>query len=68
MNSDGMVAFDHTGQILAYRVFFKGDITDIRVVGGARRRAFEGVKTLLGATITSALFRSQDGHMIYAGS
>ena len=68
MNSDGMVAFDQTGRALAYRVFYKGDATDTKVVGGARRRAFEGVRTLLGTAIISALFRSQDGHMIYAGT
>jgi hypothetical protein len=67
---DGTVVFDHCGSVIAYRVFYRpssprskeAEISD----GGARRRAFEGIKKLLGEELTSALFRSQDGLTISA--
>lgn len=70
LRSDGMVAFDQRGRVVAYRTFYRatGAAKDKKEapVGGARRRAFEGVKTLLGNRIVSALFRSQDGLTIYS--
>jgi hypothetical protein len=67
---DGMVMFDCRGQVTAYRVFYRPvkEIEMGNVVGGARRRAFEGVRLLVGETIKSALFRSQDGMTIFHGA
>lgn len=73
LQSDGIVIFDDQGRVSAYRVFYRepapsntGDAPAStqgkkKPIGGARRRAFEGVKALVGATLKGALFRSQDG-------
>jgi hypothetical protein len=65
LRCDGIVLFDSLGRVTAYRVFFRsseqGASTGNAVVGGARRRAFEGLRSLLGDRLTSVLFRSQDG-------
>ncbi len=68
INSDGIVVIDSSAKIIAYRAFFRGTEEIPEVVGGARRRAFEGVKSLALQNGSSALFRSQDGLMIYAGA
>lgn len=75
LQSDGIVVFNQAGQVTAYRVFYRppastNGVTEIKqsVSGGARRRAFEGVRTLVGPALISALFRSQDGHTMYAGA
>lgn len=75
MQSDGIVVFDEEGQVTAYRVFYK-EVAKKRgekdakttPVGGARRRAFEGVKSLVGSELKCALFRSQDGLTVYQGA
>jgi hypothetical protein len=64
LQCDGMIAFDTHGRVTAYRVFFRPTLNSAikpDVVGGARRRAFEGMKALIGPQILSVLFRSQDG-------
>lgn len=74
LQSDGIVTFNQTGQVTAYRVFYKPPTganppkPTASVSGGARRRAFEGVSALVGPALKSALFRSQDGHIMFAGS
>lgn len=64
MASDGVVIFDTTASVIAYRGFYK-DAKSVAsaqaIVGGARRRAFEGLKQLVGTSIAGVLFRSQDG-------
>lgn len=69
LRCDGIVAFDTKGQIRAYRVFFKpvGDGAEdaSEVVGGARRRAFEGLKKLGKQHLLCTLFRSQDGTTLH---
>jgi hypothetical protein len=71
MNSDGVVVFDPEGNIIAYRVFYKDSgksaAPKSQMIGGARRRAFEGIKKMVGNEIVSAFFRSQDGHSEYQG-
>jgi hypothetical protein len=71
LRCDGMVVFDERGRVNAYRVFYKpnggsGD-TGTVIVGGARRRAYEGLKGLVGSRLTSVLFRSQDGLTLHHG-
>jgi hypothetical protein len=70
LRCDGMIAFDTSGRITAYRVFFRpvAASTETQVMGGARRRAFEGVKGLVGNQLLSALFRSHDGLTLEHGS
>lgn len=67
MKSDGMIVFDTKGCVIAYRVFYKSARAAKKGGGGARLRAFEGVKKLAGTQIVSALFRSQDGLTLYHG-
>ncbi len=70
LRCDGIVLFDTSGRVSAYRVFYRPVATTPpipAVVGGARRRAFEGVKLLVGHHLVSALFRSQDGLTIHQG-
>lgn len=38
------------------------------IIGGARRRAYEGVKSQVGSGVLGVLFRSQDGVVEYKGS
>jgi hypothetical protein len=71
LKCDGIIVFDSTARIIAYRVFYRppqapGPATE-NVTGGARRRAFEGLKTLVGTKLVSVLFRSQDGLTAYHG-
>lgn len=61
---DGTVVFDAFGSVTDYRIFYRSNTpNEIPQVadGGARRRAFEGIKGLLGGEFNSTLFRSQDG-------
>lgn len=70
LRCDGMILFDTAGKVTAYRVFYRpqgNSPATVDVIGGARRRAFEGVKSLVGERIVSVLFRSQDGLTLYHG-
>lgn len=72
LKCDGMIVFNGSGCISAYRVFYKpskgdGDSEAQSVLGGARRRAFEGMRELVGVDLKSILFRSQDGQTIFWG-
>ena len=71
LRCDGMIAFDTAGRVSAYRVFYRPveeTPGTTGVVGGARRRAFEGVKALVGDHLVSVLFRSQDGLTLHHGA
>jgi hypothetical protein len=79
LKSDGIVMFTSRGCVVAYRAFYRptsisvdsdsgGETTAAKVVGGARRRAFEGISSLVGGgSVKSALFRSQDGLTLFKG-
>jgi hypothetical protein len=70
LRCDGMIVFDRVGRVTAYRVFYRpvssGPVVS-GIVGGARRRAFEGLKELMNAQTPSVLFRSHDGLTLYHG-
>lgn len=76
IRSDGIVVFDDFGRVTAYRVFFqeRAKATGLRgtpksaPIGGARRRAFEGLKALVGSELACSLFRSQDGLTVFQGA
>lgn len=70
VNSDGIVALDACAKVHSYRIFYKGSKKDDNkeVGGGARRKAFEGLRSHVGNGINSVLFRSQDGLMLYDGA
>ena len=64
LRCDGMISFNNMGSVTAYRIFYSPSEAAApeapKVNGGARRRAFEGLKPLVKNKIVSALFRSQD--------
>ncbi len=68
---DGIVVFNTTGCLVAYRVFYRptqpGMPEAPTAICGARRRAFEGAKTMIGTALVSVLFRSRDGLTIREG-
>jgi len=71
LRCDGIVVFDAHGCITAYRVFYRhhaGAAPIPAVDGGARRRAFEGIRMLVGPHLLAALFRSQDGLTLHHGA
>lgn len=65
VNSDGITIFDTAGNVLGYRAFIQSNTGGKPVTGGARSRAFEAMKALVGTELTAAFFRSQDGKTNY---
>jgi hypothetical protein len=69
LRSDGITLFSDNGCIVGFRIFIgKADATGSRtgqtkIIGGARRRAYDTMKTKLGQGLVATFFRSQDGHM-----
>ena len=59
--SDGITVFNDAGYILGYRAFVHSETGGKPVAGGARSRAFEAMRALVGTELTAAFFRSQDG-------
>ena len=59
--SDGITVLDNRGRVLAYRCFINLPSGKSKVVGGARKRAYEELKSRLGKDLSSAFFQSQDG-------
>ena len=60
LRSDGITLFDQRGRLLGYRCFIRTS-GKREVVGGARRRAFEALKTRLGQGLSAAFMQSHDG-------
>jgi hypothetical protein len=61
---DGITVFDSRGRLLGYNCFIRQQVIGSparKVVGGARRRAFEVLCGELGRTLSAALYRSRDG-------
>ncbi len=61
ISSDGITVFDSRGRVIGYRAFIKSDGQPAQ--GGARTRAFEAMKALVGGDLKAAFFRSQDGRV-----
>lgn len=64
ISSDGITLLRPDASVIAYRSFVKSNdgARATRVVGGARRRAFETLCTMVGKSLTAAFCRSQDGN------
>lgn len=64
LGSDGILLFRSDGSIFGYRAFLrpKKPITPGTTSGGARRRAYDGLKEFLNKPFSAVFFRSQDGH------
>jgi hypothetical protein len=61
---DGITVFDSRGRLLGYNCFIRQQVIGSpthKVVGGARRRAFEVLCSELGRSLAAALYRSRDG-------
>ena len=61
ISSDGITVFNEAGYALGYRAFIHSDNGGKPATGGARSRAYESMKALVGTDLTAAFFRSQDG-------
>lgn len=61
VGSDGITVFNDAGSVLGYRAFVHSDTGGKPATGGARTRAYEAMKALVGTDISAAFFRSQDG-------
>ena len=44
LNVDGITIMNNRGEIVGYNAFYRSDSTPMDVVGGARKRTFEGLK------------------------
>ena len=82
LQCDGIVVFDNNAVVKAYRVLFHkvqttttandGAVSGLVVkgptpAGGARRKAYEDLKPLIGGDLLAAFFRSQDGATEFTG-
>jgi hypothetical protein len=61
ISSDGITVFNSAGYVIGYRSFVNSNSGGKPVVGGARSRAFEAIKAMVGTELTAVFFRSQDG-------
>ena len=65
LEMDGVTVFDTMGSVLAYNCFVRdlSQASDHGIrLGGARKRAYEILKSKLGIDLIAALYKSQDGH------
>lgn len=68
IGSDGITVFNEAGYVLGYRAFIHSDTGEKPSDGGARTRAYESMKLLVGSDLKAAFFRSQDGRTEFAQS
>jgi hypothetical protein len=61
IGSDGITVFNDSGYVLGYRAFIESDNGGKPMEGGARSRAYESMKLLVGTDLSAVFFRSQDG-------
>ena len=64
LGTDGITIFNPKAQLIAFRGFVALDTTS-KVLGGARRLAFDSLKRTYSDYILAAYFQSQDGGNIY---
>jgi hypothetical protein len=70
LGTDGVTVLRSDGSVMAYNVFVKVSKKSggmMPAFGGARRRAFHHLCTLIGGDLRSAFFLSQDGHAEFRG-
>lgn len=63
VSSDGITVFNTKGKLLAYNCFIKStnQINGEKILGGARTRAYEALKSKIGNGIEAVFIQSQDG-------
>jgi len=59
LSCDGIVVIDTKANIVAYNAFIKLEASN--VVGGARKRAYQGLCNKIGKGLVAAYYQSQDG-------
>ncbi len=67
LNSDGIIIFNNSGQLLGYNCFVK-TTQDENIVGGARKRAFSTLGKEIGNNLTAVFIQSQDGWSDFKGN
>jgi len=68
INSDGIIVFRDDASIVAYRTFYQPRSSDAQTaIGGARKRTFEGLKSMVRSDLEGVLMRSQDGYTDFYG-
>lgn len=65
LNVDGITIMNNRGEIIGYNAFYRSDLTPMNVVGGARKRTFEGLKRVEDENIVGIYYQSQDGNKQY---
>jgi hypothetical protein len=62
---DGITILDSRGAIVGYNCFIKGTALELKepgtTMGGARRRAFDVLRSHLGKQLSGVIYKSQDG-------
>jgi hypothetical protein len=62
---DGITVLDSCGAIIGYNCFVKDSTLDTQetgtITGGARRRAYDVLRSYLGKQISGVIYKSQDG-------
>lgn len=66
MNIDGITIIDTKGNIIGYNTFInQAKVKEIKVSGGARKRAAYAILNSGDPNIVGVYFQSQDGHVFY---
>ena len=70
ISSDGIAVFNKTGCLIAYNCFVASPnkVAGKLVIGGARTRAYEALKTKVGKEIEGVFVQSQDGWTNFTGT
>lgn len=70
ISSDGITIFNKAGCLIAYNCFIASPnkIAGKLVIGGARTRAYEALKTKIGKEIEGVFIQSQDGWTKFTGT
>lgn len=65
LNIDGITIMNNRGEIIGYNAFYRSNSMPMDVVGGARKRTFEGLKRVEDDNIVGIYYQSQDGNKQY---
>lgn len=65
LNIDGITIMNNKGEVIGYNAFYRSDSMPMDVVGGARKRTFEGLKRVEDKNIVGIYYQSQDGNKQY---
>ncbi len=65
LNVDGITIMNNRGEIIGYNAFYRSNSMPMDVVGGARKRTFEGLKKVDDKNIVGIYYQSQDGNKQY---